>query len=309
MSPYECTELVVRTKQPGLELEARESVLRAEYAEAGRPRGVARTSAAARRARRRPHAVPALRRGRVVVAHRRSDAQGVEDGRARGLRRRQRRPGRAAPLPRARPLLAPADRRRRNERGARDQTFTTSSSSARGRRVRCSRRGSRSIPDGRCCCSKPDPTTRRRAHRPACSSPNFFDGGHGAGPASGRTSSRPAPPGRPRRCTSAGAAPADRRRSTRWARSAARSTTTNAGPTSSGAPGGAGPRCSTRSSRVEDDVDYGGDGLHGKGGPIPLSRGPVRRRCRRSTAPCAPRDRRSRVPDVRRLPRARRDRA
>jgi glucose-6-phosphate 1-dehydrogenase len=33
MSPAECTELVVRTKQPGLELEARESVLRAEYAD------------------------------------------------------------------------------------------------------------------------------------------------------------------------------------------------------------------------------------------------------------------------------------
>ena len=32
MSPSECTELVVRTKQPGLDLEARESVLRAEYA-------------------------------------------------------------------------------------------------------------------------------------------------------------------------------------------------------------------------------------------------------------------------------------
>ncbi len=31
MSPSECTELVVRTKQPGLDLEARESVLRAEY--------------------------------------------------------------------------------------------------------------------------------------------------------------------------------------------------------------------------------------------------------------------------------------
>jgi len=31
MSPSECTELVVRTKQPGLELEARESVLRADY--------------------------------------------------------------------------------------------------------------------------------------------------------------------------------------------------------------------------------------------------------------------------------------
>ena len=35
MSPCECTELVVRTKQPGLELEARESVLRAEYMEEG----------------------------------------------------------------------------------------------------------------------------------------------------------------------------------------------------------------------------------------------------------------------------------
>jgi glucose-6-phosphate 1-dehydrogenase len=35
MSPSECTELVVRTKVPGLELEARESVLRAEYAEPG----------------------------------------------------------------------------------------------------------------------------------------------------------------------------------------------------------------------------------------------------------------------------------
>jgi glucose-6-phosphate 1-dehydrogenase len=33
MSPDECIELVVRTKQPGLELEARESVLRAEYAD------------------------------------------------------------------------------------------------------------------------------------------------------------------------------------------------------------------------------------------------------------------------------------
>src|SRR6185503_2184140 len=27
--------------------------------------------------------------------------------------------------------------------------------------------------------------------------------------------------------------------------------------------------------RVEDDLDYGGDGRHGKGGPIPLSRVPV----------------------------------
>ena len=44
MSPSECTELVVRTKQPGLELEARESVLRAEYAERRRPARRAPTS-------------------------------------------------------------------------------------------------------------------------------------------------------------------------------------------------------------------------------------------------------------------------
>jgi len=31
MSPTECTEIVMRTKQPGLDLEARESILRAEY--------------------------------------------------------------------------------------------------------------------------------------------------------------------------------------------------------------------------------------------------------------------------------------
>ena len=33
MSPIECTEMVVRTKQPGLELESRDTVLRADYAE------------------------------------------------------------------------------------------------------------------------------------------------------------------------------------------------------------------------------------------------------------------------------------
>ena len=108
MSPTECTELVVRTKQPGLELEARESVLRAEYADADDQRGERVRVAAARRARGRPHAVPALRRGRVVVAHRRPDPQGVEARRARGLRRRQRRPAGPTPLPRPRPLLAAA---------------------------------------------------------------------------------------------------------------------------------------------------------------------------------------------------------
>ena len=44
MSPFECTELVVRTKQPGLDLEARESVLRAEYTERRRPSRRPRTS-------------------------------------------------------------------------------------------------------------------------------------------------------------------------------------------------------------------------------------------------------------------------
>ena len=34
MSPTECTEIVMRTKQPGLDLEARESILRAEYTNA-----------------------------------------------------------------------------------------------------------------------------------------------------------------------------------------------------------------------------------------------------------------------------------
>jgi glucose-6-phosphate 1-dehydrogenase len=34
MSPKECTELVMRTKQPGLDLESRESILRAEYTNA-----------------------------------------------------------------------------------------------------------------------------------------------------------------------------------------------------------------------------------------------------------------------------------
>jgi glucose-6-phosphate 1-dehydrogenase len=34
MSPKECTEIVVCTKQPGLDLEARESILKAEYASA-----------------------------------------------------------------------------------------------------------------------------------------------------------------------------------------------------------------------------------------------------------------------------------
>jgi choline dehydrogenase-like flavoprotein len=44
--------------------------------------------------------------------------------------------------------------------------------------------------------------------------------------------------------------------------------------------------------RVEDDVDYGGDGLHGRGGPLPLTRpSPGRRpvRCHRSTTRSAPR--------------------
>ena len=90
MSPNERTDLVVRTKQPGLELEARESVLSAVVRDRQRQRqrSVRVRRAPARRARRRPHAVPALRRGRVGLAHHRPDPQGVGDRRTGGLRRR-----------------------------------------------------------------------------------------------------------------------------------------------------------------------------------------------------------------------------
>ena len=48
---------------------------------------------------------------------------------------------------------------------------------------------------------------------------------------------------------------------------------------------------------VEDDVDYGGDGLHGRGGPIPLSRPPIRRgRTVRGVDGC--RNDRTRLPEV-----------
>ena len=58
---------------------------------------------------------------------------------------------------------------------------------------------------------------------------------------------------------------------------------------------------------LEDDADYGGDGLHGRGGPIPLWRTPGG-----LLAPLRPRvaggDHRARLPDRRRLPRQRSDR-
>ena len=41
-----------------------------------------------------------------------------------------------------------------------------------------------------------------------------------------------------------------------------------------GCPGWGWPEMLDAFLRVEDDLDYGGDGLHGKGGPIPLSRLP-----------------------------------
>ena len=73
---------------------------------ARRPRGLGLRAVAARRVDRRPHAVPSLRRGGVVVANCRPRAQGVGGRSARGLRRRQRRPSGPTPLPRVRPLLA-----------------------------------------------------------------------------------------------------------------------------------------------------------------------------------------------------------
>ena len=111
MSPKECTELVMRTKQPGLDLESRESILRAEYTNADDHEASAYEQLLLEVLERRPHAVPSLRRGRVVVAHRRPGAQGVAVGRARGLRRGQRRSGRPAPLPRCGPRLAGVQRR------------------------------------------------------------------------------------------------------------------------------------------------------------------------------------------------------
>ena len=58
---------------------------------------------------------------------------------------------------------------------------------------------------------------------------------------------------------------------------------------------------------VEDDVDYGGDGLHGRGGPIPLARVPLDEFAPLDAALRAAIDR-SRLPDLRRLPRSRRNR-
>ena len=80
MSPSEATELVVRTKQPGLELEARESVLRADYATADDREASAYESLLLDVLGGRPHAVPAVRRGRVVVAHRRPDPHAWQRG-------------------------------------------------------------------------------------------------------------------------------------------------------------------------------------------------------------------------------------
>ena len=42
-----------------------------------------------------------------------------------------------------------------------------------------------------------------------------------------------------------------------------------------GCPGWGWPEMLAAFLRIEDDLDYGGDGLHGRGGPIPLSRVPV----------------------------------
>src|SRR6478609_5685995 len=44
-----------------------------------------------------------------------------------------------------------------------------------------------------------------------------------------------------------------------------------------GCPGWGWPEMLDAFLRVEDDLDYGGDGLHGKGGPIPLWRVPADR--------------------------------
>ena len=109
MSPTECTELVVRTKQPGLELEARESVLRAEYTTDDDREASRRTSSCCSTCSKGDH-TPFLRFDEVEWSWRIVDPvlKAWKSRRTRGLRRRQRRTDRPAPLPRPRPRLAPA---------------------------------------------------------------------------------------------------------------------------------------------------------------------------------------------------------
>ena len=125
-------------------------------------------------------------------------------------------------------------------------------------------------------------------------------GPHLAGPR--RDSARPSSP---RRSTCAASARAVRRRSTRWARSAAPSTTTSAGPASSGAPAGAGPRCSRRSCASRTTSTTAATvctarAARSRSGAFPLDELAAARRAR-----CAPRSTDLGYPDLRRLPRAR----
>ena len=159
--------------------------------------------------------------------------------------------------------------------------------------------------DLRCSCSRRAPTTRRRRPRPASAPPT------GTRPTTNRAAC----------CaisTCRGVRRSSRRRSTGAARGSAAPPRSNAMGAIRGTPDdydrwverarlrrlGLAGDARRRSSRVEDDVDYGGDGLHGRGGPIPLRRlpfdelAPVDRAVRAALSDLG-------YPTLRRLPRCR----
>jgi hypothetical protein len=128
------------------------------------------------------------------------------------------------------------------------------------------------IRTSRWCCSKPDRTTGPR--RVLTASDRRTSSAASAPLAGcGRISSPHAPLVRPPPSIHADSVRVARRRSTRWVRSGERPMTTTAGSMSSDVSAGAGRRCSRHFWRSRTTVDHGGDGLHGRGGPIPLCRG------------------------------------
>ena len=116
MSPNECTELVVRTKQPGLELEARESVLaRRTYTDSDSDNEASAYEGLLLDVLEGDH-TPFLRFDEVEWSWRIVDPvlKAWETGAPEDYVAGQRRPRRSAPLPRPRPRVAAAGAARRS---------------------------------------------------------------------------------------------------------------------------------------------------------------------------------------------------